>query len=241
MSDILDAPALLPDPDATDAVICSCVLVVDSHPIGAQRLALTLQTAGFRAVVCSLDDELDILEHVFVLQPHVVLLDPAARVASADLSPLVARLRSLGAEVIGFTDPGNARVLESAVRAGVRRIVSKAGPIADLLCALHNVESHSPTGMSQRASVIDELRRQRAEQQARLAPFKTLTRREAVVLMHMMRGLPAEIIATECFVSLATVRSQIRAVLTKLGVNTQLAAVAMAYQAGWAAEIKQAD
>jgi hypothetical protein len=30
-----------------------------------------------------------------------------------------------------------------------------------------------------------------------------------------------------------TVRSQIRAILTKLGVTSQLAAVALAYQSGW--------
>ena len=35
------------------------------------------------------------------------------------------------------------------------------------------------------------------------------------------------------FVSLATVRSHIRAILQKLGVNSQLAAVAAATKAGW--------
>jgi DNA-binding NarL/FixJ family response regulator len=37
----------------------------------------------------------------------------------------------------------------------------------------------------------------------------------------------------ESFVSVATVRSQVRAILLKLGVNSQLAAVAAARQSGW--------
>ena len=46
-------------------------------------------------------------------------------------------------------------------------------------------------------------------------------------------GRPAEGIAKDLVVSLATVRSQIRSLLLKLGVHSQLAAVAMARCAGW--------
>lgn len=48
------------------------------------------------------------------------------------------------------------------------------------------------------------------------------------MLNAMTDGLTADEIAREHFVSVATVRSQIRAVLRKLGVCTQLAAVAIA-------------
>ena len=43
-------------------------------------------------------------------------------------------------------------------------------------------------------------------------------------------------IAEQRVVSLATVRSQIRAILRKLEVTSQLAAVAMAHRAGWTGE-----
>jgi DNA-binding NarL/FixJ family response regulator len=51
-----------------------------------------------------------------------------------------------------------------------------------------------------------------------------------------MAGEPAESIAEHSFVSLATVRSQIRAILQKLDVRSQLAAVALARDAGWPPE-----
>ena len=49
----------------------------------------------------------------------------------------------------------------------------------------------------------------------------------------LANGLTAEEIAREHFVALTTVRSQIRAVLQKLGVRSQLAAVAVADAHRW--------
>ncbi|MFZ5871141.1 MAG: LuxR C-terminal-related transcriptional regulator [Actinomycetota bacterium] len=54
------------------------------------------------------------------------------------------------------------------------------------------------------------------------------------MLRHLVDGEPASAIAERAGVSEATVRSQIRAVLTKLGVRSQLAAAAFAVRAGWA-------
>jgi DNA-binding NarL/FixJ family response regulator len=60
-----------------------------------------------------------------------------------------------------------------------------------------------------------------------------LTSREQRVLAGLVDGLSAEQIAEEHFVALTTVRSQIRSILQKLGVRSQLAAVAMANRSGW--------
>jgi DNA-binding NarL/FixJ family response regulator len=51
-----------------------------------------------------------------------------------------------------------------------------------------------------------------------------------------LEGSSAEQIAESSFVSTATVRSQIRAVLGKLSVHSQIAAVARAHHAGWRAD-----
>jgi two-component system nitrate/nitrite response regulator NarL len=66
-----------------------------------------------------------------------------------------------------------------------------------------------------------------------LLEFDRLTRREEEVLSALMRGAKARDICVQSFVSMPTVRSQIRSILTKLGVTSQLAAVALAYQSGW--------
>lgn len=58
-----------------------------------------------------------------------------------------------------------------------------------------------------------------------------LSERERAVLAHLMNGLSAEDIAKANFVGLCTVRTQIRMILQKLGVHSQLAAVAVGYRA----------
>jgi DNA-binding NarL/FixJ family response regulator len=63
--------------------------------------------------------------------------------------------------------------------------------------------------------------------------FERLTRRERQVLSALMRGETARDISRQSFVSLPTVRSQIRSILTKLGVSSQLGAVVLAYRSGW--------
>ncbi len=64
------------------------------------------------------------------------------------------------------------------------------------------------------------------------SPYNTLvhlTPSERRVLFHMMEGRSAAEIATTLVVSLTTVRSHIRSILRKLNVNSQLAAVALAF------------
>jgi DNA-binding NarL/FixJ family response regulator len=66
-----------------------------------------------------------------------------------------------------------------------------------------------------------------------LNQFEQLSPREQEVLLSMMRGRTARDICKQAYVSLPTVRSQIHSILSKLGVSSQLAAVALAYQSGW--------
>lgn len=57
-----------------------------------------------------------------------------------------------------------------------------------------------------------------------------------MVLQHLVDGQRVDEIATIDFVSVATERSQIRAVLQKLSVKSQLAAAAKGRQASWSPE-----
>ena len=57
----------------------------------------------------------------------------------------------------------------------------------------------------------------------------------------LVDGLSAEEIAEAHFVAVTTVRSQVRGILQKLGVRSQLAAVATANRAGWTPPIDDTD
>jgi DNA-binding NarL/FixJ family response regulator len=67
----------------------------------------------------------------------------------------------------------------------------------------------------------------------RFAGFERLTPRERQVLVALMSGSTAQEISKASYVSVPTVRSQIRSILSKLGVSSQLAAVVLAYRSGW--------
>lgn len=66
-----------------------------------------------------------------------------------------------------------------------------------------------------------------------LESFEKLSPREQNVLVKLMGGATARQICDEDYVSLPTVRTQIRAITSKLGVSSQLGAVVLAYQSGW--------
>lgn len=63
-------------------------------------------------------------------------------------------------------------------------------------------------------------------------PSKELTQRESEVLALLVRGLRREEIASELFVSINTVKSQVRSLYRKLGVSTRDDAVRVAHQRG---------
>jgi DNA-binding NarL/FixJ family response regulator len=234
----MDAGAVTMSATPTTAVTIASVLVVEDDALIAQVVMLALRAAGYQAEVCEARDETSIVDHVRSSAPRVVLLDLLHSGCGGSAPALVASLRALGAEVVAFTDTTDRLLQGAVVEAGASDIVSRLAPVQELLEAVAGaLRGESRLGVSYRLAMLQQLHRDRAERQARLAPFERLTRREAAVLGHMMEGDSAEHIATACYVSLPTVRSQIRAILTKLGVNSQLAAVAMAYRAGWSAPL----
>jgi len=66
-----------------------------------------------------------------------------------------------------------------------------------------------------------------------LEPLDRLSPRERSVLISLMEAATVREIAEQEYVSVSTVRGQIRSIISKLGVRSQLAAVVLAYQSGW--------
>jgi DNA-binding NarL/FixJ family response regulator len=164
----------------------------------------------------------------------VVLLDLELGGEIGTSIPLIAPLEAFGAQVVMVTGVSDRVRLAECLEAGATGLINKSTPFADLVLAVQEVvELGTLVPPQQRHELLGELRRQRAADRDRLAPFERLTGREQQVLGALMEGKAAEKIAEEYFVSLATVRSQIRAILLKLDVNSQLAAVAMARQSEW--------
>jgi DNA-binding NarL/FixJ family response regulator len=212
------------------------VLIVEDHELLAQSLVFALRAEGIDAETIKPVSAEDILNAAEKLRPTVVLLDLELGGEIGVSVPLIAPLESLGAQVVMVTGVSDRVRLAECLEAGATGLINKSTPFADLVQAVQEVvELGTLVPPQQRHELLGELRRQRSADRDRMAPFERLTSREQQVLGALIEGKSAEKIAEDYFVSLATVRSQIRAILLKLDVNSQLAAVAMARHAEWQA------
>ena len=209
------------------------VLIVEDHELLAQTLVIALNAEGCRARVAQLISPEMLLQQVRALRPGVVLLDLSLG-ALGDGVRLVAPLTELGARVLVVSGTTDTLRLAETVELGAVGFLSKQAPFEQLLSTVLDVVAQRPVlSTARRKELIARLRSARAARSQDLAPFKALTPRERAVLTGLAQGQRAETLAEAAVVSEATVRSQIRSVLAKLGVNSQLEAVALVWKVGW--------
>lgn len=209
------------------------VLIVDDHELLAISLATMLEQEGCDVRCPDALDVDTVLACVRGFEPQVTLLDLhlADGVRSLEMIPV---MRDLGTSVVMVTSERDPAVLAACVEAGALGLLHKSASLDELVVAVREAaELRTTLTRAERDELLQLLRQQRAAERERLGPFERLTPREQQVLTALMDGLSADAVAQRDFVSLATVRSQIRAVLSKLGVSSQLAAVALARAAGW--------
>jgi DNA-binding NarL/FixJ family response regulator len=205
------------------------VLVVDDHVLVATGLQMALSARSWHVETTSGPTALDIVEHAQRFQPQCVLLDINLNGVIGSGIDLIGPLLSTGAQVVRLTAERRRLVLAECIEAGAAGWVGKGADLDEVHAVLsHVVSGGTVIGTNDRAALIEELRHERAGRQRASAMFEGLTQREALVLGALIDGLSAEQIAGAHFVALTTVRTQIRAVLQKLGVRSQLAAVALA-------------
>jgi DNA-binding NarL/FixJ family response regulator len=215
----------------------SAVLIVDDHELLAASLGMALGNEGYEVVVSGLGSPEQVLTEAREHQPVAVLLDLDLGGGVGDGVGLIAPLRSLGTRVLVVTGSGELHRHGLCLEQGAVAVVSKSARFEELLDAVVTVSSGgNPLDEGRRHALLGELRTWRTANARRLEPFERLTPRERQVLGELLEGRSAEAIASAWVVSEATIRTQIRAVLSKLGVNSQLAAVAAARAAGWAQE-----
>jgi DNA-binding NarL/FixJ family response regulator len=210
------------------------VLIVEDHQVVSAGLALGLRSEGFDTR--SVDGTPGAVEAVLAdHDPEVILLDLyLGEDLGIDLIPL---LDPDVRKIIVLTASTDPLLLAAALEAGAHDVLPKTAPFPRLLAGIQQVVGGgSPEVENRRQDILRDARAVRREAERRLAPFASLTPREQDVLGMLMDGLQAAAIAEASYVSLATVRSQIRSILTKLGVSSQLSAVSMAIQAGWTSD-----
>lgn len=211
----------------------SGVLIVDDHQALAEALADTLRSHGFSPVeVATAYDHDSVVGAARRLAPATVLLD--LYLGEANSLPMIEPLVSAGATVLLFTAAVDPRVLGRAVAFGAAGVVNKAVSLEELVATVKRARSGAAVmPAAEREALLAVARRLESDERRRREPFERLSDREAVVLRHLLAGRAPKDIARAEGVSVATVRSQIRTMFAKLGVNAEREAIALARSAEW--------
>lgn len=206
------------------------VLIVDDHELVAESLALALRAEGLTVLRSDGRSSEAIRAAVTEHEPDVVLLD-------LDLGEglrgeeMVPWLRAQDVRVLVVTGTVDEFAVAAAVATGAAGFVRKSAPFPELvdrvLAVTRGERLLTDAERARLVAAYDSERVERADVRRRV---DRLTPREREVLRHLVSGQRAEDVAQELFVSIATVRSQIRSILTKLEVSSQLSAVALAHQ-----------
>jgi diguanylate cyclase (GGDEF)-like protein len=226
-----DTPALQSDgPPATNVR----VMIVDDRNMVAEALMLSLQQHGFAHVALARNVAVDgVVTAAKEFAPDVALVESELMGEATSMS-LIRTLDEKGIVVVMLTDGDEPERSAMCLEAGAVGIFDKSRALEDLVGLVNDAAmGRTVLQPASRDALLEVVRSQREEAERRLAPFQMLTGREQAVLAGLMDGKTAEVIAKEHNVSLATIRTQIRAVLQKLGVKSQLGAVALAIRANW--------
>ena len=211
------------------------VLVVDPTGSTSTTPGLTVAAAcslaarlGFRAAMCSAtagdDLPLDVDGTPIDLVVLVISGEPAGGAPAWSTSSwcvpsqITAAYRAAGINVLAVGAGAGAGALAGCVEMGAGVLFD----LEELPTALSNLRGN---GMTPGPTLVDDSVRRN---QSTLDALVQLTTSERRVLFFLTQGRAAGEIADDLVVSLTTVRSHIRSILRKLGVRSQLAAVAVA-------------
>jgi DNA-binding NarL/FixJ family response regulator len=135
--------------------------------------------------------------------------------------------------VILLADYDDRARLPPAIRSGVRGWVPRDASIDDLIVAIQEV-SEGGTWIPPKVltDLLGELTGAASSQDETQKLLATLTSREREVLSCLSDGLGRVEVAARLHVSTNTIRTHVQSILSKLGVNSSVAAVAIARKAG---------
>ena len=213
------------------------VLIIEDHVLFAESLELALSLEGYDVRRLALPEVGGSMATL-----RSTALRAGARIALLDLDlgrfgdgmSLIAPLARSGTNVVVVTASMDRGRWGACVRQGARKVVPKVRPLQETLSTVRRLHQGLPVmTSSELESLLDAWRRDRMVTDDMRRRLELLTPREKQVLSFLIEGQNVRAIAKRGVVSEATVRTQVKSILSKLEVTSQLAAVGLAHHAGW--------
>ena len=216
------------------------VVVADQHALFTECLGVVLEMRKYSYRVVPIPagagQSPRLLSQLMAASPDVVLINVDFASDGSGVG-LIEPLARAGVAVVVITENLDEAWWGRCLAHGARIVLSQRGSLASLVSVVRRVaQGDSVLDLVERDRLLEIYRRRSAKIGAERGRLKRLTRQEGEILRHLMAGRTVREIAALRVVSEGTVRTQVRAVLGKLELNSQLAAVAAAYNAGWGAQ-----
>jgi DNA-binding NarL/FixJ family response regulator len=216
---------------AADADRTRPVLIIDDHELFSTALGIALRGEGLDASMLLVDDLPEFLARPGVRPGGLAVLDldlgrdrAGRRVDGVDL---VEELRSRGWTVLVVTASADGSTIAAALARGAVGYVPKSSTFEMLLgTVVAATQGSTVMPESERLGWLERYHHGQVRDRELSRRLARLTPREREVLELLGAGMRAAAIAEHFVVTLPTVRTQIRSILSKLGVRSQLEAVA---------------
>jgi DNA-binding NarL/FixJ family response regulator len=209
------------------------VLLADDQPLVREGFRRVLSRAEGLEIVAEASDGSAAIEAARRHRPDVIVMDVRMPV----LDGLAATERIVADDphvrVLVLTTFDLDEYVFRALRAGASGFLLKDTPLDELVAAIRLVAAGGAMlAPSVTRRVIEEFAR-RPPLPPSGTPLPDLTAREREVLRDVARGLTNAEIASDLFVSEATVKTHVRSMLAKLGLRDRTQLVIAAYESGF--------
>ncbi|WP_276069885.1 response regulator transcription factor [Mycobacterium yunnanensis] len=175
-------------------------------------------------VVGDLRHDGDLVERLARAAPELLIVDAGHGLQLAALRRHLDPVPRIVVVMDGEESPGHALDL---VRAGADALVDRRSPSVEVLSAVARVlDGQTALDPHSASTLVDELRAQATPAEHDSAGL--LTRREKEVLALLTEGLDNRAIATDLFISEATVKFHLHNIMDKFGVHKRAALVSAA-------------
>jgi DNA-binding NarL/FixJ family response regulator len=208
------------------------VVLADDQQLVRSGLRALLEARGIE-VLGEVGDGRAAVETTRALQPHVLVMDIRMPVMDGIAATREVVAAGLSSRVLVLTTYDLDEYVYEALRAGAAGFMLKASPPDRLVDAIHVVaggEALLAPSLTQR--LIAEYVRRPPPSAGIPETLRDLTEREREVLVLVARGLSNDDIAATLVVSLATVKTHVNRILSKLDLRGRAQAVVIAYESG---------
>jgi two-component system nitrate/nitrite response regulator NarL len=201
------------------------VYIAEDHPVFREAVARAVRARPDFELVGATGDGGVALEEIRAVRPAVALLDQQLPgLAGVEVVRAIAA-EQIQTRVVMVSGNHSSSVVYEVIKLGVSGFLTKAANLTEICDAVAAVaRGETVLAPEAQAILVRELRE--------LEERPVLTKRETAVLKLIAEGLSGPEIGERLFISPSTVKTHVKSINEKLGVNDRAAAVAEAIRRG---------